>query len=392
VENPGAAGLPLAGIRVIDLTRNLSGPYSTMMLGDMGAEVIKVESPAGDELRQLYQFPGRAAASEDFFAMFNRNKRSVVLDLKSAQGQVALRELLRDSQVFIQNLAPGAVGRLGFGYDAVRDINPAIVYVNISGFGSADPRRAYDGVAQAASGVMDQTGYMDGPPTLCGVQVGDLSAALFAAFSTVSALFLARATGQGTQIDVAMLDCLLALQTGVAAEYLATGTYSSRLGCETPHRVPYNIFPTLDDRYIFIVTNNEIWPRFCQALDLGDAKDDPRFATNQLRVLNRQLANLMITTRTSELTLDDLCQRLTTHNVPHSRVATVPEAIAERGSDQHGMVVKITDELRGNREPVRVMASPYRIDGRRMPVRLGPPALGEATSHLLDNTFGLTVE
>jgi crotonobetainyl-CoA:carnitine CoA-transferase CaiB-like acyl-CoA transferase len=363
-----------------------------MMLGDMGAEVIKVESPAGDELRQLYQFPGRAATSEDFFGMFNRNKRSLVLDLKSAPGKDVLTELLRKSDVFIQNLAPGAVGRLGFCYEAVRDINPAIVYVSISGFGSADPRRAYDGVVQAASGVMDQTGYPDGPPSLCGVQVGDLSAALFAAFSTVGALFAARATGQGTQIEVPMLDCLLALQSGVAAEYLATSTYSSRLGCETPHRVPYNIFPTSDARHIFIVTNNDIWPRFCRALGLDEATDDPRFVTNQLRVVNRELVNQTISARTSELTLDEMCQRLLAHDVPHSRVATLPEAIEDRGTDQHGMVVKIAGELRGDRESIRVMASPFRMEGNRLPVRLGPPALGEANSYVTDDLLGLTVE
>lgn len=380
-------GLPLAGIRVVDLTRNLSGPYCTMMLGDMGAEVIKVESPAGDELRQLYQFPGRAETSEDFFGMFNRNKRSLVLDLKSADGKDVLTALLRKSDIFIQNLAPGAIGRLGFDYDAVHDLNPAIVYVNISGFGSADPRRAYDGVVQAASGVMDQTGYPDGSPALCGVQVGDLSAALFAAFSTVSALFSARATGQGTRIDVPMVDCLLALQSGVAAEYLATGAYRSRLGCQTPHRVPYNIFPTSDDRYVFIVTNNAIWPRFCQALDLGAAIDDPRFATNQRRVANRDLVNEVISARTAQLTLDEVCRRLLAHDVPHSRVATLPEAIGE-----HSSVVEIAGELRGERESIQVMASPYRVNGSRLPVRLGPPALGEANSYVVDELLRLAVE
>lgn len=385
-------GLPLAGIRVIDLTRNLSGPYCTMMLGDMGAEVIKVESSAGDELRRLYQFPGRAAKSEDFFGMFNRNKRSLVLDLKSAPGKENLTQLLRESHVFIQNLAPGAVGRLGFSYNAVREINPAIVYVNIAGFGSADRRRAYDGVVQAASGVMDQTGYPDGPPSLCGVQIGDLSAALFAAFSTVSALHQVRATGQGTEIEVAMLDCLLALQTGVAAEYLATDTYSSRLGCQTPHRVPYDIFLTRDGRYVFIVTNNDIWPRFCKALDLDDAANDPRFATNQSRVVHRELVNQTISARTSQLTAEQVCQRLLTHDVPHSRVATLPEALQEREESQDGMVVSIAGDMRGDREPVRVMASPYQLDGSRMPVRFGPPALGEANSYVMSEVLGLTVE
>lgn len=361
-----------------------------MMLGDMGAEVIKVESPnGGDELRNLFKFPGRAADTEDYFGMYNRNKRSLAVDLKSPGGKEILWALIRKSDIFVQNLGPGAVDRLGFDWESIQAANEKMVYVNISGFGLGDSRRAYDGVAQAASGMMDMTGQPDGPPALCGTAIGDVEAALFSAFAAVSALRLAERTGKGTQIDVAMTDCLLAIQSGVAAEYLAIGQGGSRLGAESPHRVPHNIYATSDGSYVFLVSNNEIWSRLCHGLDIEWAADDPRFRTNQDRVMHRAEVNEMLANRIGELTREDVCGRLSTADIPHSAVQSFAEVVESEHAAKREMVITIDGELRGGREPIRVMGRPYKMSDGPPTVRLGPPVLGEANSYVEHDLLGL---
>jgi crotonobetainyl-CoA:carnitine CoA-transferase CaiB-like acyl-CoA transferase len=359
-----------------------------MLLGDMGAEVIKVEIPGGgDELRNLFRFPGRAADTEDYFGMWNRNKRSLALDIKSDLGKQMLTDLIGISDVFIHNLAPGAVERLGLGWETVHALNERMVYVSISGFGPDDPRRAYDTVVQAASGAMDQTGYPDGPPTRSAIAIGDLMAAFFAAFTTVNALVLAMKNGRGTRVDVAMVDCLLALLAGDAAEYLSTGRYSGRLGCETPHRVPHNAYQTADSRYVFVVSNNEIWPRLCRALGLESYIDDPRFQANQDRVMHRELVNTVIGDRLRDLSATQASELLTLQNVPHSIVATIPEAIDELAAGR-GMIVEIAGALRDGREPIRVMGPPYQMSQDQPAVRFGPPRLGEANDYVIHDLLG----
>jgi crotonobetainyl-CoA:carnitine CoA-transferase CaiB-like acyl-CoA transferase len=203
----------------------------------------------------------------------------------------------------------------------------------------------------------------------------------------MSALMLAGRTGEGTRIDVAMVDCLLALLAGDAAEYLSTGTYSGRLGCETPHRVPHNVYPTADNRYVFLVSNNEIWPRLCAALDLDEYAEDPRFRTNQDRVAHRDLVNKTIGDRVRLLTAADASDRLTETQVPHSTVATIPEAI-DYLATQRGMVVEIAGAGRDGREPIRVMGPPYRMSQAQPTVRFGPPRLGEANAYVLHDLLG----
>jgi CoA:oxalate CoA-transferase len=382
--------LPLEGVRVIDLTRNLAGPFCTMMLADMGAEVIKVETPdKGDELRSLFAFPGRAPDTQDYFGMYNRNKRSLAIDLKSPEGKEVFRALIRKSDIFVQNLGPGAVDRLGFDWESIKAENPKMVYVCISGFGLGDTRRAYDGVAQAASGMMDMTGQPDGPPALCGTAIGDVEAALFSAFSAVSALRMAERTGQGAQIDVSMVDCLLAIQSGVAAEYLAIGQGGSRLGAQSPHRVPHNIYQTSDGQYVFLVSNNEMWPRMCRSLGLEDAVNDPRFKTNQDRVSHRAEVNEMLATAIGALTREEACERLAAADVPHSPVLSFAEVIESDYAKEREMVLTIDGELRGGRQPIRVMGRPYKMSDSPPTVRLGPPVLGEGNSYVLHDLLDL---
>jgi crotonobetainyl-CoA:carnitine CoA-transferase CaiB-like acyl-CoA transferase len=361
-----------------------------MMMADMGAEVIKVETPqGGDELRNLFKFPGRRADTEDYFGMYNRNKRSLAVDLKSPEGKDILWALVKKSDIFVQNLGPGAVDRLGFDWDSIRAVNEKMVYVNISGFGIGDSRRAYDGVAQAASGMMDMTGQADGPPALCGTAIGDVEAALFSAFAAVGALRMAERTGKGAQIDVAMVDCLLAIQSGVAAEYLAIKQGGSRLGAQSPHRVPHNIYQTSDGSYIFLVSNNEMWPRLCHGLDVSWAADDPRFRTNQDRVVHRAEVNELLGSKIGDLTREEVCGRLEAADVPHSAVQSFAEVIESERAARREMVITIEGELRGGREAIRVMGSPYKMSEAPPLVRLGPPVLGEANSYVIHELLGL---
>jgi crotonobetainyl-CoA:carnitine CoA-transferase CaiB-like acyl-CoA transferase len=381
--------LPLAGIRVIDMTHNVAGPYCTMMLGDLGAEVVKIESPGGDELRQLMPFPQRPPDAEDLFGMFNRNKRSIALDLKTGRGKDVLRRLIGKGDIFIQNLAPGAAARLGFAWDDVRVLNPRIVYVNISGFGPDDERRAYDGVIQAASGLMDITGFPDGPPLLTGIPIGDLSTSLFSAFSAVSALRLVKQTGRAVRIDVAMLDALMALHGGGAAAYLASAEHISRMGNEYPHRAPSNVYLTADDRYVLLVTSNLIWPRLCRALELDGLERKSEFLTNHNRVAHRTELNAYLQNRIREIPCEELCARLLDSDVPHSIVATIPEALDSTYAAKHGMVLEIDGPLREDRARLRVMGFPYKMNEAQATVRYGPPRLGEANDYVLHDLLGL---
>jgi crotonobetainyl-CoA:carnitine CoA-transferase CaiB-like acyl-CoA transferase len=235
---------------------------------------------------------------------------------------------------------------------------------------------------------MDMTGQPDGPPALAGVAIGDIQAALFAAYATVNGLLLATRTGEGTEIDVAMMDCLLAIQSGVAAEYLAIGQGGTRLGAESPHRVPHNIYQTADGTYVFLVSNNEIWPRLCRSLDLGDAADDPRFRTNQDRVANRDATNRLLAGRIGELGRDDVCKRLEAASVPFSPVASFADVVESEYVAKREMVVTIDGDQRDGREPIRVMGRPYKMSGGPAMVRLGPPRLGEANSYVVNDLLG----
>lgn len=382
--------LPLTGYRVVDLTRNLAGPYFTMMLGDMGAEVIKIEPPKGDEMRKLFNFEGREPNSEDVFGMFNRNKRSAVVDLKTERGKEILTALIRRSDVFASNSAPGAIDRLGFDYETVREINPRIVYTTLSGFGSGDRRRAMDGVVQAASGIMDLNGREDDAPMPTGLHIGDLSSSLFAAYSTMGALLRAARTGQGGRIDIAMTDSLLALQSGPAAQYFATGKYPRGSVSNSNYRVPSAVFPTKDGKYIFLIGNNEIWPRLCKALSLEEYENHPHYIDNQTRVAHRDEVVATITNRLLQLARDEACRLLDENEVPNSPVLTLGEALDSDYAKRKEMVIELSGEMRGGRQPLKVMGVPYKMSGPQPGVRIGAPRLGQDTHYVVSELLGFS--
>ncbi len=284
------AGLPLAGVKVVDLTRVMVGPYCTMMLGDLGADVVKIEIPGrGDDTR--HWGPPFVDTESVYYLSVNRNKRSIALDLKQDAAKEALWRLIEGADVLVENFSPGTLDRLGFGYEAVKARRPEIVYAAISGFGQSGPdyqRTAYDLIVQGTSGMMSITGHPGGPPTRLGVPIADIGGGMFAAYAIVAALFDRERSGEGSYVDVSMLGGQVALLTYQAGLYLSTGATPGQLGNAHPMIAPYDTFATADGYVNIAVGNNSLWERFCTALDLESLLDEECFATNAGRSTNRE--------------------------------------------------------------------------------------------------------
>src|SRR6185312_13074992 len=276
---------PLDGITVLDLTRVLAGPYCTMLLGDMGARVIKIEQPGtGDDTR--HWGPPFVAGESTYFLSINRNKESVTLDFKTPEGREILEALLDRCDVVVENFRPGTMARLGLDYDTIAPLHPRVIYCSIAGFGQTGPRRhepGYDAVMQAEGGLMSITGAASGPPYRLGVAIADIVTGMFAAQGIAFALFARERTGRGQHVDIAMLDSVAALLSYQAAIYFATGSAPGRMGNRHPTIVPYETFAASDGDFVLAVGNDDLWRRFCTAAGL---EADGRFATNQLRVVN----------------------------------------------------------------------------------------------------------
>lgn len=280
----------LEGVRVLDLTRALAGPYCTLMLGDYGADVIKIEIPgSGDDTRSWGPpFIGEESA---YFLSINRNKRSLTLNFKEPQAVEIFHRLAKDSDVVVENFTPGVMSRLGLDYPAVRETNPNIVYCSISGFGQDGPyqsRPAYDQIMQGISGLMSITGEPDGDPQKVGIAVTDIGAGMWAAFAIITALYHRTQQGEGQYIDISMLDAQVAWLTYQAAYYFANNEAPKRLGAAHPTLVPYQAFMSQDGKFINVAVGSErIWERFCRGIQREDLRDNPDFATNSDRVRNR---------------------------------------------------------------------------------------------------------
>ncbi|MGH7419858.1 MAG: CaiB/BaiF CoA transferase family protein, partial [Candidatus Rokuibacteriota bacterium] len=280
---------PLAGVRVIDLTRVLAGPFCAMSLGDMGAEVIKIEEPGkGDDTRG---WPPFVSGEATYFLSVNRSKKSLTLNMKAREGQEILRRLVVTADVVLENFRPGTMERLGFGYERLRKTNPRLVYCSISGFGESGPeahRPGYDLIVQGESGIMDITGFPDGPPVKVGNSIGDLVAGMAAAQGITLALLNRQRTGKGQKVEIGMLDVMASLLTYQAGLYWNAGGRPTRRGNEHPSIVPYEVFKARDVYLTLGVANNPLWERTCRALDRKDLIKDSRFDTVPNRVANRK--------------------------------------------------------------------------------------------------------
>ncbi|MBA3416527.1 MAG: CoA transferase, partial [Chloroflexia bacterium] len=314
----GGADQPLAGIRVVDLTRVMTGPYCTMMLGDLGADVVKVELPGrGDDTR--HWGPPFVGGESVYFMTVNRNKRSIALDLKHDEGKTALWRLLAGADVLVENFSPGTLARLGFGAEAVRARQPRLVYAAISGFGQSGPdhaRVAYDLIVQGMSGMMSVTGHPDGPPTRLGVPIADIGAGMFAAYAIAAALYRRERTGQGCTVDTSMLGGQVALLTYQAGGFLATGEPPGRLGNAHPMIAPYDTFACADGYVNIAVGNDAMWRRFCAAVERPDLAVDETFAANAGRVTNKPALYAALEPTLRALPRDEIVRRLDAAAVP----------------------------------------------------------------------------
>jgi len=373
---------PLTGVTIVDLTRVLSGPYCTMLAGDMGARVIKIEHPVhGDDTRAWG--PPFSGGESAYFLSVNRNKESVAIDFKTPAGRAVLEALIDRADVLVENFRPGTLEKIGLGYETLAAHHPRLIYVSVSGFGLTGPRRGeagYDAVIQAEGGLMAVTGMPEGPPVRLGVAISDLAAGMFAFQGLLLALIARGHTGRGQLVDVSLLDSTAALLTHQASRVMIGGDSPARLGNRHASIAPYDTFEAADGVLVLAVGNDDQWRRLCLALDQPALGADPRFTSNALRVqhsdeLQSQLSAVIRTRR-----LDDWIARLRPAGVPCGAVRSIEEVLADPQLAARAMIETVEHSTLGSIGqiglPVKLSATPGRI-------RLAPPTLGEHTEKVL---------
>jgi formyl-CoA transferase len=379
-----SAPLPLAGIRVLDFTQALAGPYCTMLLGDLGADVIKVEPPSGDQSRRWG--PPFINGESSYFLSVNRNKRSVVLDLKSKDSSAKAETLAMASDVVVENFRPGTMDRLGLGAEKLQGMKPPLVYASISGFGQNEPTLAgYDQIAQGASGMMSVNATPDGPPTKVGIPIADISAGMFASNAILAALVERGTTGRGRYIDVALNDSLLAMYTYQAGRYFATGKVPRQEGNYHATIAPYGTFAVSDGFLNVAVATDAQYQRFCEAIRAPELADDPRFATNPLRqVAKRELARL-IETNLRQGTREEWLARFEQFGIPAGPILDIEEAFASPLAIGRQMRLEIDHPAAGR---ISQVGAPWKLDGESSPIRRPPPTLGQHTDEVMHELPG----
>jgi crotonobetainyl-CoA:carnitine CoA-transferase CaiB-like acyl-CoA transferase len=369
---------PLAGVRVLDLSRVLAGPYCAMMLADLGAEVIKVERPDGGDITRAWG-PPWAGEEATYYLSANRGKRSIAIDLRDAEGVEVARRLAERSDVVIENFLPGGADRLGLGFGQLRSTNPHLVYCSISGYPHDAPEAdlaGFDFAIQGEGGIMSITGAPDGDPMKVGVAIADITAGMFAASGILAALVAVRGGATGRHIRVSLLDSQLAWLANRGTEASIAGETPQPLGNAHPSIVPYETFPTAGAPIIIAVGTDAQFRALCTVLEAPDLADDPRYATNPDRVGNRATLIPALGARTVTWAPDDLLERLATANVPAGPVRTIPEALEAAPYALH----RVEHPTAG---PIDLIRSPIALDGRHRTANLPPPLLGEHTEAIL---------
>lgn len=373
---------PLTGLTVLDLTRVLSGPYCTTLLGAMGARVIKVEQPGrGDDTRAWG--PPFVGGESAYFLSVNANKESLTLDFKRPAGRDILDRLIARADVVVENFRPGTLARLGLDYASVEAAHPRLIYCSISGFGQDGPRWAqpgYDAVIQAEGGLMSVTGDAEGPPYRVGVAIADLVAGLLAAQGIALALFARERSGRGQHVDISMLDGVLSLLSYHASIYLTTGATSGRVGNRHATIAPYETFTASDGELFLAVGNDEQFGRLCQATGLLELRDDARFATNPERVRHAGELRARIQPVLAQRRRAEWIEVLTASGVPCGAVRTVPEALLDPQVQARRMIEAVEHAALGM---VKVLGVPIKMSETPGEVRRAPPLLGQHTHHIL---------
>jgi crotonobetainyl-CoA:carnitine CoA-transferase CaiB-like acyl-CoA transferase len=376
---------PLEGVRVLELARVLAGPYCGMVLGDLGAEVIKVERPAlGDDLRS-WGPPFTADGESTYFLSVNRNKRSIALDLKSPDDLEIVKDLVRVSDVVLENFKPGGMERLGLGPSVLASLNPSLVHCSITAYGTAGPMRdepGYDVIVQALGGLMSVTGYPDGPPTRVGVAIVDIATGLNAAIAVLAALRVRQATGAGQRVDLSLLGVELASMPNLTAGYLVEGVVPRRRGNGHPNAAPYGVFPTADGEIVLAIGNDDQWRRLCEALDRPHLATDPKWARNGSRQNNNPELETMLAGWFGNWTTEALTARLKAFDVPIGPLRTVGEALESEQARALDAVVEVDGPA------LRLVGSPLRFAGEQPRPARRPPRLDEDREHVLQSVLG----
>jgi crotonobetainyl-CoA:carnitine CoA-transferase CaiB-like acyl-CoA transferase len=385
--SPSAPGkkrpLPLMGLKVLDVSQVMAGPYSCMLLADMGADVIKVEPPGnGDQTRGAMGFKMKGPDSMGFLNM-NRNKRSIAINLKSEAGKAILFKLVKEADILVENYRPGVMKRLGVGYEVMSKINPALVYVSISGFGQSGPwamRPGFDLMAQAMSGIMSVTGNGDGKPVKAGVPVADIGCALFATYAALSAYIGAKNTGQGQYIDASLFDSALAFSIWDTSEYWGTGNPPVALGTANRMTAPYQAVKAKDGYFVMGATNNKLWQKLCEILERPDLLQKVEYQTIAGRLGQREQLIQELENSFALKSADEWIDLLLEHGIPAGPILDYPQAFESEHGRHRQMRIEIDHPLEGK---VPNIGFAVKMQGTPQEVRRHPPLLGEHTQEVL---------
>ena len=376
----------LEGVRILDLTRVLAGPYATMILADLGADVVKIEMPEiGDDSRH---FGPHIKGESAYFMSINRNKRSMTLNLKKEEGKKLFLKMIKKFDVVVENFRPGTMEKLGLGYDMLKTINPKLVYAATSGYGHTGPyskRPAYDAVVQAMGGLMSITGELGGKPTRVGSSIGDITAGLFTTIAILTALTNRSTTGKGQKVDIAMLDCKVAILENAIARFTVSNEIPKPIGNKHSAIVPFETFETKDGEIMIAVGNDVIWSRFCEAINITELVDDDRFRTNVLRNENHGILIPLILKKIKNKTTEEWQNVLDNFGVPNGPINTIDKVIKDPQIIDREMIVEVEHPIAGI---VKVPGIPIKFSETPGEINRCAPLLGEHTREVLKEVLG----
>ena len=379
---------PLDGMKVLDLTRVLAGPYATMLLGDLGAEVIKIEQPGtGDESRNFGPFKNGFSL---YFMSVNRGKQSVTLNLKTERGQAVFKRLLKQTDVLVENFRPGTMEKLGLDYDTLKVEHPSLIYAACSGFGQTGPyaqQGAYDMIIQGMGGIISITGEPDGPPVRVGTSISDITAALFTTIGVLSALHHRNRTGRGQLVDVAMLDSLVAVLENAVVRYFATGEAPKPLGARHPAITPFEAFASADGHVIIALGNDTLWAKFCEHVDRQELISDERFRTNADRTENHGELFPILSEIMAQRKTDDWIDALGKIGVPCGPINAMDKVVSHPQVQAREMITRIAHDITGE---VEVPGVPIKLSETPGNVEAPAPSLGEHTTEVLTDLLKMS--
>ncbi|MDU2065967.1 MAG: CaiB/BaiF CoA-transferase family protein [Sporomusaceae bacterium] len=381
---------PLENVKVLDLTRVLAGPYASMMMADFGADIIKIETPnTGDDSRAFGPFVGKESA---YFMSLNRGKRSMTLNLKEEKAKEIFKEMVKKADVVLENYRPGTMEKFGLGYDVLKEINPKIIYTACSGFGHTGPyskKPAYDVIVQGMGGIMSITGQENGEPTRVGASVGDVTAGLFAVIGTLTALYHRAINGVGQKVDVAMLDCQVAILENAIARYVTSGIAPGPIGNRHPSITPFEAFKAKDGYVIIAVGNDRLWSKFCNLIGKVELIEDERFVSNSQRTKNQKALKAILDTIFPDKTVDEWLAVIDEAGIPCGPINTVDRVLKDPQIAAREMIVEVEHPIAGS---LKMPGLPIKLSETPGSVEVPAPLLGQHTEEILAEWLNLSAK